>query len=113
MLFEAKKHAEECEFSGEGTRGGEEGSGWVRLFSEIYGHMFYYNEKSELKYGLPDGLKPEEAKEIAMDIIVQERVNSTIKDVSDDMFSLHQQLGVVMMLKSRHLIGTYTHTFYL
>jgi hypothetical protein len=81
LELEMKKHIQECDFSGEGTRGGEEGSGWVRLYSDIYGHMFYYNEKTELKYGLPDGLKRPQAREIAIDIIVQERINETLKMV--------------------------------
>ncbi len=51
LAADVKKHIEECEFTGEGTRGGEEGSGWIRLYSDIYGHMFYYNEMTELKYG--------------------------------------------------------------
>ena len=83
MKFEMKKHIQECDFTGEGTKGGEDGSGWVRLYSTVWGHMFYYNEKTELSYGLPSGLSNKEAEEIATDIIAQESINVARSKVSE------------------------------
>ena len=77
-----KKHKQEADFTGEGTKGGEDGSGWGRLYSMEWGHMFYYNEKSELSYGLPAGLSDKQAEEIATDIIAQESINAALNKVS-------------------------------
>ncbi len=75
------RHIQECDFTGEGTKGGEDGSGWVRLYSDVWGHMFYYNEKTEMSYGIPDGLKKKDAKIIAMDIVAQEAINVALEEV--------------------------------
>ena len=77
-----KRHKQEVDFTGEGEKGGEDGSGWVRLYSMEWGHMFYYNEKTELSYGLPSGLSDTQAAEIASDIIAQESINVALEKVS-------------------------------